>query len=318
MSEIQSILTAGDTAELGAVFGERARFNQPLGPATWWKIGGPADAYIEVESAAELEVLLGFCRRRRLSWFVLGNGSNILVGDGGMRGIVIRLTGAFAEADVRSEDGAVVVQAGGAASLALVTGQAASRGALGVDGLAGVPATIGGAVRMNAGTEREIGEFVQEVTVQTLSRPQPHAAHVQYLYRRSTLAPDAIVTGVRLHFAGGDPAEVRTALQQRLVRRKATQPVGLPNAGSCFRNPPNDRAGRLIEAAGAKGWREGDAEVSQLHANFIVNHGAARAEDVAALLARVRAAVLEQFGVELELEVHFVGVFTSIRDARPA
>jgi UDP-N-acetylmuramate dehydrogenase len=98
-------------------------------------------------------------------------------------------------------------------------------------------------------------------------------------------------------------------MQARLVRRKRTQPLQLPNAGSCFRNPPGDKAGRLIEAAGAKGWREGDAEVSPQHANFIVNRGNARAADVAALLARVRRAVVEQFGIELELEVHFVGVF---------
>ena len=112
-----------------------------------------------------------------------------------------------------------------------------------------------------------------------------------------------------LDFERGEPAAVREELQQRLVRRKRTQPLQLPNAGSCFRNPPGDKAGRLIEAAGAKGWREGDAEVSELHANFIVNHGAATASDVARLLARVRREVAERFGVELELEVHFVGVF---------
>ena len=102
---------------------------------------------------------------------------------------------------------------------------------------------------------------------------------------------------------------MRQRLQERLVRRKKTQPLQFPNAGSCFRNPPGDKAGRLIEAAGAKGWSEGGAEVSELHANFILNRGDAKAADVASLLARVRRAVLEQFGVELELEVHFVGVF---------
>jgi UDP-N-acetylmuramate dehydrogenase len=145
--------------------------------------------------------------------------------------------------------------------------------------------------------------------VQTPSKPEPHAVTPEYFYRHTTLARDAIVAEVTLQFERGEPAAVREEMQARLVRRKRTQPLQLPNAGSCFRNPPGDKAGRLIEAAGAKGWREGDAEVSPQHANFIVNRGNARAADVAALLARVRRAVVEQFGIELELEVHFVGVF---------
>ena len=123
------------------------------------------------------------------------------------------------------------------------------------------------------------------------------------------MARDAIVASVTLAFERGEPGAVRERLQERLVRRKKTQPLQFPNAGSCFRNPPGDKAGRLIEAAGAKGWSEGGAEVSELHANFILNRGDAKAADVASLLARVRRAVLEKFGVELELEVHFVGVF---------
>ncbi len=112
-----------------------------------------------------------------------------------------------------------------------------------------------------------------------------------------------------LGFAYADPAAVRAKTQERLVRRKSTQPLQYPSAGSCFRNPPGDRAGRLIEAAGAKGWREGGAEVSELHANFVVNRDGATAADVASLLARVRRTVAERTGVELELEVHFVGEF---------
>jgi UDP-N-acetylmuramate dehydrogenase len=117
------------------------------------------------------------------------------------------------------------------------------------------------------------------------------------------------VARVALAFERGETGAVRDELQGRLVRRKRTQPLQLPNAGSCFRNPVGDKAGRLIEAAGAKGWREGGAEVSDVHANFIVNRGDATAADVASLLARVRRAVLDRFGVELELEVHFIGVF---------
>ena len=162
---------------------------------------------------------------------------------------------------------------------------------------------------MNAGTDRELGEFVREVWVQSPSRPEPHPVTVQYFYRHSTLARDAIVARVTLSFPREDPRRVRDEMQSRLVRRKNTQPIALPNAGSCFRNPPGDKAARLIEAVGAKGWREGGAEGSPLHANFINNVGGATAKDVATLLARVRRAVRDRFEVELQLEVHLVGVF---------
>jgi UDP-N-acetylmuramate dehydrogenase len=193
--------------------------------------------------------------------------------------------------------------------MALLTAQAASRGAVGIDSLAGIPGSVGGVVRMNAGTDREAGEFVREVWVQTPNKPEPRPATLQYFYRRTTLARDAVISRVRLLFERGDPQTVRGAMQRRLVRRKSTQPLQFPNAGSCFRNPPDDKAGRLIEAIGARGRRIGGAEVSLLHGNFIVNRGDATASDIASLLAQTRREVAERLGVELELEVHFVGVF---------
>jgi UDP-N-acetylmuramate dehydrogenase len=305
------LLDESDRAVLWERFGERARFDERLAPHTWWKIGGPADALVTVGDTDELAFVLRHVLRRRLPMFVLGSGSNLLVGDGGLRGIVLRLDGTFSALDVRLDGDAVLVEAGGSASLPVLCAQVASLGGSGVDGLAGIPATVGGAVRMNAGTDREIGEFACDVIVQAPARPEPHRIDVAWRYRQTTLPPDAIVTRVRLRFERGDPKSVRERLQTRLVRRKATQPVALPNSGSCFRNPPGDHAGRLIEAVGAKGWREGGAEVSPLHANFIVNTGGASARDVATLLARVRRAVDERFGVELHLEVHLVGEFTA-------
>jgi UDP-N-acetylmuramate dehydrogenase len=311
MNASASLLTAEDRAALSERFAERARFDAPLAPATWWNIGGPADATIAANAVDDVAFLLRWCARRKLPLFVLGAGSNVLVGDGGVRGLVLRLGGSYADLDVRVEDGAVVARAGASASLPQLVAQASSLGALGVDGLAGIPATVGGALRMNAGTDREIGEFVREVLVQTATRPQPEPAWVGFSYRRTTLPREAVVAGATLAFACGDPAAVRERTQERLVRRKATQPVALPNAGSCFRNPPGDRAGRLIEAAGAKGWRSGGAEVSTLHANFIVNVGGAKALDVSTLLARVHRAVDAAFGVDLHLEVHLVGEFVA-------
>jgi UDP-N-acetylmuramate dehydrogenase len=306
---LRSLLDDADRAALLSIFGARALFDEPLAPYTSWKIGGPADVFATVESEAELGALMRFCFKRKLPWFVIGGGSNVLVGDGGMRGAVIRLSGAFADVCVRIEGEEVVVEAGASAGMAAVTAKAASAGAASIGSLAGIPGTVGGSLRMNAGTDREIGDFVRGLWVQSPAKPEPHPIAVQYFYRHSTLARDAIVSRVTLAFAKGDPRSVREEMQSRLVRRKNTQPIALPNAGSCFRNPDGDKAARLIEAAGAKGWREGGAEVSPLHANFINNVDGASARDVATLLARVRGAVCERFGVELQLEVHLVGVF---------
>lgn len=305
----QSLLDPDDRSQLLAIFGDRVEFDASLAPFTSWKIGGPADALAVVESEAELAAAMRLSFKRRLPWFVLGAGSNVLIGDGGLRGIVVRLGGAFAEIEARIEGEKVVVEAGASANMALVTAKAASLGALGIGSLSGIPGTVGGSLRMNAGTDREMGDFVRELWVQSPTKPEPHTITVQYFYRHTTLARDAVVSRITLEFERGDAKTVRTEMQTRLVRRKSTQPIALPNAGSCFRNPEGDKAARLIEAAGAKGWRVGGAEVSQLHANFINNVGGATARDVASLLARVRRAVRDQFGVELQLEVHLVGVF---------
>jgi UDP-N-acetylmuramate dehydrogenase len=306
---LRSLLDDDDRAALVAIFGGRVRFDDPLAAYTSWKIGGPADAFVVVESEDELAALMRCCFTRKLPWFVIGSGSNVLVGDGGMRGVVLRLGGAFADVSVRTQAENVIVEAGASASMAALTAKAASAGASGIGSLSGIPGTVGGSLRMNAGTDREIGEFVAKVWVQSPSRPVAHSVTVQYFYRQSTLARDAIVSRVTLAFAKDDAPSVRGEMQARLVRRKNTQPIALPNAGSCFRNPQGDKAARLIEAAGAKGWRAGGAEVSPLHANFVNNVGGASAKDVATLLARVRTAVRDRFGIELQLEVHLVGVF---------
>jgi len=310
-SELSSLLTDADREKLRAICGDGVRFDEPLAPYTSWKIGGPADAWVVAEHEEQLAEIMRLCARRKLPWFVLGSGSNLLIGDGGIRGMVLRLAGGFAAIDVEDNGGQVTVHAGASAAMSLLTAKAASAGAVGIGSLAGIPGSVGGSLRMNAGTDREIGDFVREVWVQSPAKPQAHPVSVHYYYRHTSLARDAIVSRVTLAFERGEAQAVREEMQERLVRRKRTQPVALPNAGSCFRNPQGDKAARLIEAAGATGWREGGAEVSALHANFITNTGSATAKDVATLLARVRRAVSEQFGVDLQLEVHLVGVFTA-------
>ena len=308
-SELVSLLTPADREQLKKICGPDVKFDEPLREYTSWKIGGPADAWAVVANEAQLAAIMRLCARRRLPWFVLGSGSNLLIGDGGIRGVVLRLAGDFAQIRIEADEARVVAHAGASASMALLTAQAASAGAVGIGSLAGIPGSVGGSLRMNAGTDREMGDFVRDVWVQSPAKPEAHPVSVHYYYRHTSLARDAVVVRVTLAFERGDPRAVREEMQARLIRRKRTQPIGLPNAGSCFRNPDGDKAARLIEAAGAKGWREGGAEVSALHANFITNLGGATAKDVAVLLARVRRAVAGRFGVELEPEVHFAGVF---------
>lgn len=306
---MRSFLNEHDRAALRDIFAERVLFDEPLAAHTSWKIGGPADAFAVAHREAELVALMRWCFKRKIPWMTIGSGSNMLVGDGGLRGVALRLGGDFAGISVAAEGDAVVVEAGASANMAAVTAKAATAGAGGVGSLAGIPGTVGGSLRMNAGTDREIGEFVRDVWVHSPSKPEAHPVTLRYFYRHSTLARDAVVSRVTLSFGKRDPRAVREEMQARLVRRKDTQPIALPNAGSCFRNPEGDKAARLIEAAGAKGWREGGAEVSTLHANFINNVGGASAKDVATLLARVRYAVDQRFGIALQLEVHLVGVF---------
>ena len=251
---------------------------QPIAPYTSWKIGGPADALANVESEAELALVMRRCFKRRFPGSCSAVAATFSSATAACAESSFGLAGAFADVTVDTEDAAVVVEAGASASMASLTARAASAGAIGIGSLAGIPGTVGGSLRMNAGTDREMGDFVKHVWVQSPSKPEPHAVSVQYFYRHTTLARDAVVSRVTMRFERGDPRAVREEMQTRLVRRKNTQPIALPNAGSCFRNPDGDKAARLIEAADAKGWRAGGAEVSPLHANFINNVDGASAK----------------------------------------
>jgi UDP-N-acetylmuramate dehydrogenase len=182
--------------------------------------------------------------------------------------------------------------------------EAALAGLSGAEALVGIPGTVGGAVRMNAGTDVEIGDIIKRVEVLIAGEPLQTFTTPEFSYRESSLDRRAVVTAAELELAPGDPATVQAELKKRIAQRNATQPLEMPNSGSVFRNPKGDHAGRLIEAAGCKGLTVGGAQVSEKHANFIVNRGGATCADVLELAARVREVVKEKSGVELELEVH--------------
>lgn len=279
------------------------RFDEPLAPRTSMRVGGAAAAFATIEDVTTLVALLKYCDARDVAWTILGLGSNVLVRDEGFGGIVLRLAGAFTMIGVQG----TIVRAGAAAPIVAVCREAAKHGLGGAEALVGIPGTIGGAVRMNAGTNVEIGALVRRIEIVQAGQELQTFSLPEFTYRHSTLDRRAVVCLAELELQPAPKDQVQQELRRRIDQRNATQPLQLPNSGSIFRNPIGDYAARLIEAAGCKGWREGGAEVSRKHANFIVNTGGATCRDVLALIERVRAEVKNVYNVELELEVQLLG-----------
>ncbi len=283
--------------------------NEPLGPKTTMRVGGPARYYAEPANEADLCALLRETHRRDLPLLLLGRGSNLLVPDEGVNALVVRLADReWQRFEVRA-DGRV--EAGAGLRLKELCGQAAARGLRGFEFLEGIPATLGGALRMNAGAMggwmfdvvESVRLALRDGTVRTLRR---HELHVAYRDCRELAGAVALGAVLRPVSAGVPTAEIQAQIASFQARRLATQPRD-PSAGCMFKNPPNDSAGRLIDALGLKGERVGDAEVSPVHANFIVNRGQATASDVIALMRRVRERVKAAHGIELEPEVLLYG-----------
>jgi UDP-N-acetylmuramate dehydrogenase len=282
--------------------------NEPLAAHTSWKVGGPADRYFE---PADRDDLLAFIAslpaREPITW--LGLGSNLLVRDGGVRGTVICLHGAL-DGLAAAGDHEIYAEAGVHCARLAKYAQTQKRAGLGF--MAGIPGTVGGALAMNAGAWG--GEtWPQVVAVEVVHRDgraewlAPGDFHTDY---RHVETPAGVIGFLGARFRVGDDAqgEHERVTREWLARRKATQPVGKPTAGSTFRNPQGDHAARLIESCGLKGTRIGGAEVSTLHANFIVTEAGAKAADVEALIQRVRDVVREKTAVDLQPEVRIVGV----------
>jgi UDP-N-acetylmuramate dehydrogenase len=279
--------------------------NEPMAKHTSWRVGGPADVFFRPASRA---ALLAFLQSLDIAVPVLwvGLGSNLLVRDGGIRGVVISMAGVLGEL---AHHGGGLVEAGAGVPCTVLARQCARWRIGPAEFFAGIPGTIGGALAMNAGAfGGETWNFVK--TVETVDRhgvlTRRDASEYRVGYREVASPAEGWFLGAQFQF---DPARPTEAERVRaLIRdRQAKQPLGLPSCGSVFRNPPGDFAGRLIESAGLKGFRIGGAEVSEKHANFIINTGNATAADIEALIAHVRATVAERSGVELTAEVHIVG-----------
>ncbi len=294
---------------LRAACGERVRGDFPMAPLTTFRVGGPAALYLEPESQSDLAAAGRAVTHAGIPVVVLGRGSNVLVGDGGFPGLVLRLGRSY-RWSARDGDR---LSAGGAMALPALAGVALRHSLTGLEFGVAIPATLGGAVRMNAGAHgHEMAEALESVEVFRLrggAAETVQASDAGLSYRRSALGEEAVVIGARVRLGRGDPSAIRGRMDEARAWRRATQPLNEPNCGSVFKNPPGDHAARLVEAAGAKGRRVGGASVSRKHANFIVAEPGARAADVVALMDEVRALVEAHDGVRLEPEVQLVGTF---------
>lgn len=302
---------------LRAIAGLTVKVDEPLARYTTMKIGGPADYFLDVETNKALIETLRLLDAHRIPFCLVGRGSNVLVSDLGIRGAALRLGGEFKRISWREEGEGALVDVGAAYAVTQLVREAARRGYAGLEFAEGIPGSVGGALVMNAGaygSEMEkIVEVVEGVTVNG-EAIRFRRDEMVFTYRDSHLPSGTVVTTVRLRLEKKDAEDLGAKVRELVSKRKQSQPTGYPNSGSMFRNPPGDFAGRLIEAAGLKGRRIGRAEISARHANFMVNLGGARAEDVKQLMDLARSEVKQKFGVEIFPEVKFLGEWPAGRE----
>ncbi len=292
--------------ELREGFAERLKVNQSLAEFTSFRIGGPADFFVTVENEDELMSAKAAAHRTGVPTFCLGHGTNLLVSDRGIRGLVIRLGAGFNQISIDD----VKVTAGAGVDFGELVEAVVERGLEGLEFGEGIPGTVGGGLVMNAGAFggeiARVVKLVHGVTEEGEARALT-PDEVNFAYRRTNLPPHFVISRVDFELHHGDRDKLRARVMEVRGKRASRQPRGVPNAGSIFKNPPGNFAGRMLEAAGMKGHRIGGAGFSEQHANFIVNLGGARADDVHALIELARAKVRENSGIHLETEVKLVG-----------
>ncbi len=303
-------------AELQELVKTPVQWDCPLAPYTSLGIGGPAAALIIVERVKELADLLICCKRNGLKHRFIGKGTNLLVADTGFDGVVLLFGKGLSEIRMvkEAENGHVMVHAGAGCSLAKLLNWCTARGYSGLEFASGIPGSLGGAVIMNAGAwNGEIADVLNSVNTYSIAggNEKIYGTDLEFCYRKwrnqkNSVGEKRLVTSVEIYLQKGVKETIQQKCCEFLIQRKAKQPKGLKNAGSFFKNPPGDAAGRLIEAAGLKGTRCGDAMVSDVHANFFVNMGSARADDIKQLMQIVVQKVKEESGIELQTEVHFL------------
>jgi len=294
-------------------FGGDVLFDEPMWRHTTFRIGGPADALVSVRTEKQLGDIVHWAREKGESIMILGAGSNLLVRDTGVRGLILKLTGDFETILLMSDvyGDSPTIKAGAAVLVRRLAKYALDRGLAGLNFALGIPGTVGGALRMNAGAWG--GCMADRTSLIRVLTPggdliSMERGQLRFSYRRLELEKGTIILGGHFELNRADPAVLKGEAMRMQEKRRLSQPLSLPSAGSVFRNPPGQAtAGELIDRAGLKGHCIGDAEISTKHANFIVNRGQANASEVLCLIAQIRQAVFEKFGVRLEPEVTIVG-----------
>ncbi len=283
--------------------------DEPMRKHTTFRIGGNADIFVRPESKEQIAEILRLCRKQDVPYFILGNGSNLLVGDRGFRGVVINIMDNMN--DIKVDGGIIKAQAG--AMLIKVSRTARDNSLTGLEFASGIPGTIGGAIYMNAGAYG--GEMKDVVTQVTAMDAEGEiytfgTDELEFSYRHSVIQQrDLIVLDVTMKLAAGDQKIIDDRMSELAVARRTKQPLEYPSAGSTFKRPEGYFAGKLIMDAGLRGYRVGDAQVSEKHCGFVVNRGNATADDVIKLIDDVKAKVSEEYDVVLEPEVRMIGEF---------
>ena len=282
---------------------------EPMGKHTTFRIGGPADLFVAPENTDEIKKLIAICKEEEVPYFILGNGSNLLVSDKGYRGVIIQLYRSFGQITLKENE--IHAQAG--ALLSGIAAMAREASLTGFEFAGGIPGTLGGAVVMNAGAYGgEMKDVLKEVTVLT---PEGEvvtlqARELQMGYRTSIIKESGyIVLEAVISLKKGDQDEIKSRMQELAGMRSSKQPLSYPSAGSTFKRPEGYFAGKLIMDSGLQGYQVGGAQVSEKHCGFVINTGNATAKDVTTLMADVQRIVMEKFGVKLEPEVKFLGEF---------
>ena len=284
-------------------------YNEPMKNHTSFKVGGPADIFIEPDDSTELVKAIKDLREQGLSYYIIGNGSNLLVSDKGLRGAVIKIGEKFGSVSIDND----IITAESGVLLSTLSKMAAREGLTGMEFASGIPGSLGGAVTMNAGAYggemKDIVEWV-ELLDQDLNLKRLKNDEMKFMYRKSIIEPGKhIVLRCCIRLKKGNKDEIDSKMAELAEKRKSKQPLHLPSAGSTFKRPEGYFAGKLIEDAGLRGFTIGGAQVSTLHCGFVVNNGDAAAKDVYDLIRHVQKTVFEKFNVMLEPEVKILGEF---------
>jgi UDP-N-acetylmuramate dehydrogenase len=304
-------MTASNDITLAEEIKGEILYSAPMSRYTSFGVGGPVDFLVFPADLEDLQKTLRWCRRQKLAYFILGNGTNLLVRDGGVRGTAISLSrgfGGISELERGEKDG--LIQAGAGESLGRLVEFSLEKSLTGMEWAAGIPGTVGGALFMNAGAFR--GEMKDDLQSLQLMDPEGNVIErgkeeLSFSYRSLELKKGWVILGGKFRLQSGNPQAIRSRMEEILQKRVAKQPLHLPSAGSVFRNPSRVAAGKLIEEVGLKGTRLRDAQISERHANFILNLGKARARDILTLAEWAKEKVFEEKGVKLEMEIQVIG-----------